>query len=123
MQYKNIVLQPLLMILVILPMLATDIYLPVISSIGEDFAASYSALMLTLTSYMVGYSISSLLAGMLADIYGRRIIVLTGVSIFALASLACCFVTSVEELTWCRFFQALGGGCSTLLARVIVRDL
>jgi DHA1 family bicyclomycin/chloramphenicol resistance-like MFS transporter len=34
-----------------------------------------------------------------------------------------CLVISVEQLTWCRFFQALGGGCSTLLARVIVRDL
>jgi DHA1 family bicyclomycin/chloramphenicol resistance-like MFS transporter len=40
-----------------------------------------------------------------------------------LASLVSCFVSSVDQLTWCRFFQALGGGCSTLLARVIVRDL
>jgi DHA1 family bicyclomycin/chloramphenicol resistance-like MFS transporter len=109
--------------LVVIPMLATDIYLPAISSMGEDLVASHSALMLTLTSYMVGYSISLLISGMLSDIYGRRVIVLWGIFIFALASLMSCFAGSVDQLTWCRFFQALGGGCSTLLARVIVRDL
>ena len=123
MQARNSFLLPLLMILVVIPMLATDIYLPAISFMGEDLIASHSAIMWTLTSYMVGYSISLLISGVLSDVYGRRIIVLCGIFIFALASLVSCFVTSVDQLTWCRFFQALGGGCSTLLARVIVRDL
>jgi DHA1 family bicyclomycin/chloramphenicol resistance-like MFS transporter len=123
MQTKNPFLLPLLMVLVVIPMLATDIYLPAISFMGEDLIASHSSLMSTLTSYMVGYSISLLLSGALSDFYGRRVIVLCGIFIFALASLASCFVTSVDQLICCRFFQALGGGCSTLLARVIVRDL
>lgn len=123
MQSRSPFLLPLLMVLVVIPMLATDIYLPAISSMGEELDASHSKLMLTLTSYMVGYSISLLLAGVLSDLYGRRSIVLCGVFIFTLASLVSCFVSSVDQLTWCRFFQALGGGCSTLLARVIVRDL
>ena len=116
-------LLPLLMVLVVIPMLATDIYLPAIPSIGEDLIASHSSLMLTLTSYMAGYSISLVLSGALSDLYGRRVIVLCGLFIFALASLASSFVISVEQLICCRFFQALGGGCSTLLARVTVRDL
>lgn len=116
-------LLPLLMILVVIPMLATDIYLPAISTMGEDLIASHPALMWTLTSYMAGYSISLLISGALSDVCGRRVIILYGILIFALASLVSCFVTSVDQLTWCRFFQALGGGCSTLLARVIVRDL
>jgi DHA1 family bicyclomycin/chloramphenicol resistance-like MFS transporter len=123
MRIKNPFLLPLLMVLVVIPMLATDIYLPAISSMGEDLIASHSALMLTLTFYMAGYSISLLVSGVLADLYGRRVVVLCGIFIFFIASLASCFVTSVNHLTWCRFFQALGGGCSTLLARVIVRDL
>lgn len=123
MQTKNPFLLPLLMVLVLIPMLATDIYLPAISSMSEDLLASHSALMSTLTFYMVGYSISLLLSGVLSDLYGRRVIVLCGIFIFTLASLASCFVTSVDQLIYCRFFQALGGGCSTLLARVIVRDL
>jgi DHA1 family bicyclomycin/chloramphenicol resistance-like MFS transporter len=122
-QTKKPFLLPLLMILVVIPMLATDIYLPAISSMGEDLIANHSAIMSTLTSYMVGYSISLLLSGALSDLYGRRVIVLYGIFIFSLASLASCFVTSVDQLICSRFFQALGGGCSTLLARVIVRDL
>lgn len=123
MQIKHPFLLPLLMILVVIPMLATDIYLPAISSMGEELIAGHSALMWTLTSYMAGYSISLLISGVLSDVYGRRVIILYGIWIFALASLVSCFVTSVDQLIWCRFFQALGGGCSTLLARVIVRDL
>lgn len=116
-------LLPLLIVLVLLPMLATDIYLPAISSMGVELSASHSDLMLTLASYMVGYSLSLLLAGIFADIYGRRVVVLWGILIFCLASLASCFASSVEYLTLLRFCQALGGGCTTLLARVIVRDL
>jgi DHA1 family bicyclomycin/chloramphenicol resistance-like MFS transporter len=123
MQTKNSFLLPLLIVLVVMPMLATDIYLPAISSMGEDLIVSHPELMLTLTSYMVGYSISLLISGTLSDLYGRRVIVLYGIFIFFLASLVSCFVNSVDQLTWCRFFQALGAGCSTLLARVIVRDL
>lgn len=123
MQFKSLILLPLLMILVIMPMLATDIYLPAISAMSEDLGANHSALMLTLTFYMVGYSISLLFAGVLSDFYGRRIIVLYGVFLFTLASFASCFTSSVDQLIWCRFFQALGGGCCTLLARVIIRDL
>lgn len=123
MQFRNSILLPLLMILVIMPMLATDVYLPAISAMGEDFGASHSSLMLTLTFYMVGYSLSLLLAGILSDLYGRRIIVLYGVFLFVLASFASCFTSSVDQLIWCRFLQALGGGCCTLLARVIIRDL
>jgi DHA1 family bicyclomycin/chloramphenicol resistance-like MFS transporter len=123
MQTKNPFLLPLLIVLVVMPMLATDIYLPAISSMGEDLIASHPKLMMTLTSYMVGYSISLLISGALSDLYGRRVIVLCGIFIFFLASLVSCFVNSVDQLTWCRFFQALGTGCSTLLARVIVRDL
>ena len=123
MRIKNPFLLPLLMVLVVIPVLATDIYLPAISSMGEDLVASHSALMLTLTFYMLGYSISLLVSGVLSDLYGRRVIILCGIFTFSIASLASCFVTSVDQVTWCRFFQALGGGCSTLLARVIVRDL
>jgi MFS transporter, DHA1 family, multidrug resistance protein len=120
--HKNYFSMLLLMPLILLPMLATDIYLPAMSSMGQEFKSDYAHLMLTLTTYMVGYSLSLLFSGVLADRYGRRPIVLFGVAIFIFSSMACYFSSSVEALTIGRFFQALGGGCGTLLARVIVRD-
>ena len=74
---------PILLILVILPMLATDIYLPAMPNMGLEFEANNSSLGDTLTSYMLGYSLSLLAAGVLSDIYGRRAILIIGLSIFA----------------------------------------
>ena len=113
----------ILIALVILPMIATDIYLPAMSDIGLQLNATSSYVTNTLTSYMLGYSLSLLLAGVLADVCGRRFICIAGVSIFFVSSIGCYFASTIEQLIILRFFQALGGGCGTLLARVIVRDL
>lgn len=116
-------LAPILLALVVFPMMATDIYLPIIPAMGEWFGVSSQDLTNTLTVYMLGYSLSLLLAGILADIYGRRLISIIGLGIFFIASVGCYFASSVNELVFWRFFQATGGGCGTLLARIIVRDV
>ena len=123
MPLKSKFLLPILIFLVVLPMIATDIYLPVIPSVGRQLGAIGLDMTYTLTAYMFGYSISLLIAGILADIYGRRIISIIGISIFFVASIGCFFASTVEELIALRFFQALGGGCGTLIARIIVRDV
>ncbi|WP_215384844.1 multidrug effflux MFS transporter [Polynucleobacter sp. AP-Kolm-20A-A1] len=123
MPHKEIFLIPILMALVILPMIATDIYLPAMSDMGLQLSAASADVTNTLTSYMLGYSLSLLLAGILADIYGRRFICIAGLLVFCVSSIGCYFVSTIEQLITLRFFQALGGGCGTLLARVIVRDL
>lgn len=116
-------LTPILLSLVVMPMMATDIYLPIIPAMGEWFGVSSQDITNTLTVYMLGYSLSLLLAGILADIYGRRMISIAGLGIFFIASVGCYFASSVNELVFWRFFQAAGGGCGTLLARIIVRDI
>lgn len=119
---ENILLVILLMFLVVLPMIATDIYLPSIPSIEAAFLTSHSSIMLTLTVYMMGYSSSLIFSGVLSDRYGRRPIILAGTLIFTASSIACIYTNSIATLITLRFFQAFGGGCGTLLARVVVRD-
>ena len=119
---KEFNLPPSLLLLVILPMIATDIYLPVIPQVGGEFGAIGSGLTNTLSAYMLGYSLSLLAAGIFADIYGRRTVAIIGLTIFFLSSIGCFFAATVDQLTIWRFFQAFGGGCGTLIARIIVRD-
>lgn len=119
---NNKFLIPILLLLVIMPMLATDIYLPAIPAINEEFEGGAFAATDTLTSYMLGYSVSLLSAGVLADIYGRRTISIAGTLLFSIASLGCFLASSIEGLMAWRFLQALGGGCGTLIARIVVRD-
>lgn len=123
MHLKSRFLIPTLMLLVILPMIATDIYLPAFSFVREELGASDLNILDTLTSYMFGYSCSLLFAGALSDVYGRRPVLIVGIAIFFIASIGCSIADSVEQLMVWRFFQALGGGCGTLVARVVVRDV
>lgn len=120
---KNKLLIPILVLLVILPMVATDIYLPALPAIGSQLGVDENHLTVSLASYMLGYSVSLLFAGILADIYGRRPIAIIGLSMFVVSSIGCLFASSIEQLVSWRFFQALGGGSGTLISRIIVRDL
>lgn len=119
---KTMSLVMVLVFLVVLPMLATDIYLPALPTIEVEFRATHASALLTLTAYMIGYSSSLIFSGVLSDRYGRRPIILIGALIFTTASIASIFVNSIADLIALRFFQAFGGGCGTLLARVVVRD-
>ncbi|MFX1761327.1 Bcr/CflA family multidrug efflux MFS transporter [Paraburkholderia sp. A1RI-2L] len=102
--------------------LATDMYLPSLPAIAQSFGVSTAAAALTLTSFMAGFSIGMLLYGPLSDAYGRRPVLLGGIALFTLASIACWFSYSVGELTVVRFLQALGAGAASVLARAIARD-
>jgi len=102
--------------------LATDMYLPSLPAIAQSFGVSAAAAAMTLTSFMAGFSIGMLLYGPLSDAYGRRPVLLGGIALFTLASIACWFSYSVGELTLVRFLQALGAGAASVLARAIARD-
>ncbi|HKT99167.1 MAG TPA: Bcr/CflA family multidrug efflux MFS transporter [Paraburkholderia sp.] len=102
--------------------LATDMYLPSLPAIAQSFGVSAAAAAMTLTSFMAGFSIGMLLYGPLSDAYGRRPVLLGGIALFTLASIACWFSYSVGELTFVRFLQALGAGAASVLARAIARD-
>jgi DHA1 family bicyclomycin/chloramphenicol resistance-like MFS transporter len=64
-----------------------------------------------------------LLCGPLSDRLGRRGMLLGGIALFALSSLACALAASVEQLIAARLLQALGGGAAYVLARAVARDL
>lgn len=83
----------LLLVVVCLPRISIDLYLPALPAMADQLRASDAQLQLTLSLYMLGYALSMLLGGPLCDRYGRRPVLL-----------------------------ALGGCCGTLIGRVMVRD-
>lgn len=69
--------------------LAIDFYLPSFPTLARQFATDVEHVQLSLAAYFAGLAIGQLLYGPLADRFGRRRPLLVGVSLFALASLAC----------------------------------
>ncbi|WP_233802867.1 Bcr/CflA family multidrug efflux MFS transporter [Paraburkholderia sp. HP33-1] len=102
--------------------ISIDMYLPSLPTIAQAFAVSTGAAQSTLTSFMFGFSIGMLLYGPLSDTYGRRPILLGGIVMYALASIACALSFSIGSLVGFRFLQALGAGAASVLARAIARD-
>ncbi|WP_186646513.1 multidrug effflux MFS transporter [Fluviispira vulneris] len=117
------ILKIFILILVIsLPSFSTDSYIPSLPHMVEDLNTTQPLIQLTLSFYMIGFAISMLTCGSLSDRFGRRPILLIGLSLFLIASFACVFAQNVWFLIIARFFQALGGCCGIVLGRTIVRD-
>ncbi len=113
----------LIIALVAVGPLSTDLYLPSLPAIGRDLAADVAGTQLTLSIYMVAFAVAQLAYGPLSDRFGRRPIVLGGIAIYTLASIACAFAATIDQLVAARALQAAGACAGVVLGRAIVRDI
>ncbi|XVO88126.1 multidrug effflux MFS transporter [Pseudomonas palleroniana] len=102
--------------------LAIDFYLPGFPAMATAFATDEKHIQLTLAVYFGGLAIGQLIYGPLADRFGRRGPLLSGVTLFTLASFACAYAPSLEWLIGARFVQALGGCAGMVISRAVVSD-
>jgi DHA1 family bicyclomycin/chloramphenicol resistance-like MFS transporter len=102
---------------------AIDTYLPAFAGIAASLQATPVQMQQTLSAYLFGFAAMNLFHGALADAFGRRPVVLTGIAVFTAASVGCALATSIGALVACRALQGLSAGAGMVVARVIVRDL
>jgi DHA1 family bicyclomycin/chloramphenicol resistance-like MFS transporter len=102
--------------------ISIDMYLPSLPSIAGSFLVTSGAVQTTLTSFMLGLSSGMIVYGPLSDSFGRRPVLLGGIILYTVASIACGLAYSIESLVLFRFVQALGAGAASVLARAIARD-
>jgi MFS family permease len=74
-------------------------------------------------AYLLSATAVTPLFGKLSDIYGRRSILLTGVAIFILGSVACALAPTLWALAVARAVQGIGGGGILPIAQAIIADL
>lgn len=75
------------------------------------------------TAYLLTSTTVVPIAGKLADIYGRRILYVSGIGIFMLGSALCGTSQNMTELILYRGLQGLGGGIMMPMAMTIVGDV
>lgn len=102
--------------------LSIDMYLPSFPSIAQDLGATAAQVQLTLSVYILGFTLGQLAYGPLSDRYGRRPVLLSGICLYVAMSVLCATAPDAESLSLYRFFQAIGGGAGTVLSRAIIRD-
>jgi DHA1 family bicyclomycin/chloramphenicol resistance-like MFS transporter len=103
--------------------IATDLYLPALPALTAGFGASMSQAQLTLTALLLCFGVSQLVWGPLSDRFGRRPVLLAGMSAFVAASIGSTFSPSMEHLIVWRAVQGAAMGAGVMCARAIVRDL
>lgn len=109
--------------LVALGPLSIDMYLPAMPAMRIALNTDISGMHLTVSAYLVGFSLFHLLCGPLADRIGRKPVLLGGTILFVAACLGCSLSTSIEELQAWRFAQGVGACVGPTLARTIARDI
>lgn len=113
----------LLTTLVALGPLSTDFYLPSLPAMTAALGTDVAHTQLTLSIFLSGFAVGQLFYGPLSDCFGRRPLMLAGVAIFVLASIACALAPNIETLIAARFVQAIGACAGPVLGRTVVRDI
>ncbi len=103
--------------------ISTDLYLPAMPAIAEALHAADGMIELTVSSYLIGFSLGQLLWGPIGDRFGRRGPVAIGLLLFIAGSVGCAFASSVGVMIGWRVVQAVGACAGVVLARAMVRDL
>ncbi|EAS64856.1 Bcr/CflA family multidrug efflux MFS transporter [Photobacterium angustum] len=102
--------------------LATDMYLPAFETIRADFATTQSLIGLSLSIFLLGMALGQLIYGPLSDRIGRIKVLLGGIALFSLGSLASAFAPNIEVFLLARFAQALGACSATVIWQAVVVD-
>jgi MFS transporter, DHA1 family, multidrug resistance protein len=100
-----------------------DTFFPSFRAIAAEFEVTDWQLQQTLTSYFVPYGLMALFHGALSDAFGRRPVVLVGMSLYALASVACALAPSFAMLLVFRAVQGMTAGTGLIIGRAVIRDL
>ena len=102
---------------------ATDMYLPSLDAIRNEFNTEPGNIALSFSVYMLGFAVAQLFYGSISDQIGRKAPLLFGTSLFILGTVGCTLVSSIELFLVFRFIQAIGIGAAYVLWQPIVIDL
>lgn len=106
----------------VLGFLATDMYLPAFAAIQRDLQTPAAAVSASLSLFLAGFALAQLMWGPLSDRYGRKPILLLGLTIFALGCLGMLWVRDATTLLALRFVQAVGVCAAAVTWQAMVTD-
>ncbi|WP_372706672.1 multidrug effflux MFS transporter [Brevundimonas sp.] len=103
--------------------LAIDAMLPALPAIGDALGvATENSRQWIITAYLLGFGAAQLIYGPLADRYGRKPVLMVGLTLYVLFSILAAFAPSFELLIAARVGTGLGAAALRVLAVSIVRD-
>lgn len=102
--------------------LEQTIVAPALPTIGRNLG-NVESLSWVVSAYLLTYTAATPLFGKLSDIYGRRWMMLTALTIFIVGSAACALAPNMPTLIVARGLQGIGGGGILPIAHTVIGDM
>ena len=107
--------------------ITTNIYSPSLPAMVDFFGTDIGSVQMTISIYMAAFAVGQLIYGPLSDRFGRRPVLLGGLTIFVLTTVLMIVLPSmfrsIDLLIVGRGLQALGACSGPVVARAIMRDM
>jgi len=100
-----------------------NMYMPSFAAMRAELGVDDVQLQFTLSLYFMAFAFMSLWHGTLSDRFGRRLPIIIGLSVFALASFGIAFSNSIEVIYVFRILQGLSAGAGIVIGRAVIRDV
>src|SRR5579872_6416147 len=111
-----------LMLTMFLAALDQTIVATALPTIGRQFR-DVSSLSWVITAYLLASTAVAPVFGTLSDIYGRRGMIITSMSLFVVGSILCAIAPNMPILIIARGLQGLGGGGILPLVQTVIADV
>ncbi len=103
--------------------LSTDMYLPALLVISKELGRSFDTLQETITSWLLGLSLSQLVLAPFTDSYGRRPVLLIGGILFLIGTISCSLADSFWTLFFARMLQGFSVGSIMIAGYASIHSL
>lgn len=99
-------------------------FVPLLPKITEVYTtgSNHSNTQLLISFYLLGFASAQIFAGILADYFGRRCVLLVGILISVIGSIICSFAPSLVFLFVAFYFQAFGVGFIIPIENVMIAE-
>lgn len=113
----------LLISLMIFPQIVETIYSPALTYIAQDFNVSSEKASQTLSLYFFAFAFGVVFWGRMCDLWGRRFTMLSGLTLYGIASLTALYSKTFEMLLFVRMLAAFGASVGSIGTQTIARDI
>lgn len=112
----------LFLLIILLGPLGIDVYLPAIPAIAQSMNTQVAGVQASVAMYLSAMGLGQLIAGPLADRYGRKPLGLSGIALYFMGALIASLASVVEVLWFSRVLQGLGACAISVCVISGVRD-
>ena len=103
--------------------MSTDLYTPSLPYLTDYFSTTPELIKLTISLNLIIYGFAQLIYGPISDRFGRRPVFLYSILMFSLASIACGFAQSIDQLLVARFLQGFFAAAEAVMCLAVFKDL